>query len=52
MYQVHTNTMGHNIIVIEQDGVRASFNENYENTDYQLYLAWLEEGNEPEIDQP
>ena len=38
-----------NIIVLEQNGVRLSFGENPENTDYQRYLAWLADGNEPEL---
>lgn len=29
------------------DDARIPFNE--ENTDYQAYLAWVEEGNEPEV---
>lgn len=37
------------VIFIEENGVRISFIENPENTDYQQYLAWLAEGNEPEI---
>lgn len=49
MYQIHTSPMGQKIIVLEQDGVRLSFTENPENTDYQRYLEWLAAGNEPEV---
>ena len=48
MYQIIQSERG-NIIVLEQDGVRLSFTENPENTDYQQYLAWLAAGNEPEV---
>ena len=49
MYQIVTAPDGSNVIVLEQDGVRLSFTENPENTDYQRYLDWLAAGNEPEI---
>ena len=48
MYHIIQSNRG-NIIVLEQDGIRLSFTENPENTDYQRYLAWLADGNEPEI---
>lgn len=48
MYRIIQSECG-NIIVLEKDGVRLSFAENPENTDYQAYLEWLEEGNEPEV---
>ena len=47
MYQIIESDSG-NIIVLEKDGLRLSFTENPENSDYQHYLAWLAEGNEPE----
>lgn len=49
MYQIITNSLGRKVIVLEQDGVRLSFTENPENTDYQRYVEWLAAGNEPEI---
>jgi hypothetical protein len=50
MYQKIVNHHG-TVIVLEQDGVRLSFGENPENTDYQQYLAWLAAGGMPEIVQ-
>lgn len=42
--------MGETAIWYEQEGVRISFtNPSPGNTDYAAYLAWLAEGNEPEI---
>jgi hypothetical protein len=48
MYQIIESEHG-NIIVLEKNGVRLSFDENPANTDYQAYLEWLEAGNEPEV---
>lgn len=49
MYQIHTSPSGNTVISIEQNGVRTSFGEWPENTDYQAYLEWLAAGNQPEV---
>lgn len=49
MYRIHNSPSGNKIISIEQNGVRTSFGEWPDNTDYQEYLAWLAAGNEPEV---
>lgn len=36
---------GHNQTVVRSDGLHIPMNQ--ENTDYQEYLKWLAEGNEP-----
>ena len=37
------------VIWFERDGYRVSFlDPSSDNTDYQAYLAWLAEGNQPE----
>jgi hypothetical protein len=51
MYQIIQSDRG-TVIVLEQDGVRLSFTENPENTDYQKYLAWLAAGGVPEVIEP
>lgn len=48
MYQKIINEFG-TIIVLEKDGIRRSFSETVTNSDYEAYLAWLAEGNEPEV---
>lgn len=44
-YQLITNLAGENFIIRLNDGAWIPVNEG--NTDYQEYLAWLAEGNEP-----
>jgi hypothetical protein len=53
MYEVRTNPLSGAVVISLFDGSnRTSFMEDEANTDYQQYLAWLAEGNEPEIVQP
>lgn len=44
-YQLITNLAGENFIIRLNDGAWIPVNEG--NIDYQEYLAWLAEGNEP-----
>jgi len=44
-YKLQRNSFGELHGVLRSDGWHIPFNP--ENTDYQEYLAWLEEGNEP-----
>ena len=42
--------MGSNVVWYEENGIRISFADpSPGNTDYEAYLQWLAEGNEPEI---
>ena len=47
-YFIKTTSLNSVEIYYEQNNVRISFGENPANTDYQEYLAWLDEGNTPE----
>ena len=44
---VNKNILG-GILKFNDDNTITSIPLNYENTDYQQYLAWLSEGNTPE----
>ena len=45
MYKFFTNHFGNQIIIRISDN--ANIPADPDNTDYQAYLAWLAEGNEP-----
>lgn len=45
-YKLQKNSFGIEASVLRSDGWSIPFDEA--NTDYQAYLAWLAEGNEPE----
>ena len=46
MYKIHNNFQG-NPAVVERLSDNAFIPFDPANTDYQAYLKWLEEGNEP-----
>ena len=48
----YTLTAQPNIIVRDEDGVQAFIPTDPDNVDYQAYLAWLDEGNEPTPYEP
>ena len=53
MYQVYTDTMGRANAGIKRIADNAFIPFDPANTDYQAYLKWLDEGNEPlPADQP
>ncbi len=52
MYKIHTLHTGETIIVLDEGDSRLSFGENQDNTDYQRYLAWVADGNTPEVIEP
>ena len=45
VWDTMTNAVSQNIIVRDEDGAFIPFDPD--NVDYQAYLAWLDEGNEP-----
>lgn len=51
MYKIQKNTMygetQNTIIRLNGDGTQTSFGEWPDNADYQAYLKWLAEGNQP-----
>ena len=48
MYKLYKNSFGtENVMKTNEDGTIVSFPQNTESADYQAYLKWLEEGNEP-----
>jgi len=48
MYKLYKNSYGQdNIAKTNEDGSVTSFGQNPDNTDYQAYLKWVAEGNEP-----
>jgi hypothetical protein len=49
MYKLYKTELGtEGATLTNEDGSTASFLFNPDNTDYQAYLKWLAEGNEPE----
>jgi len=48
MYKLYKTINGQDAVIkTNEDGSTTSFIFNESNTDYQAYLAWLEEGNTP-----
>jgi hypothetical protein len=48
MYYIRTDELGMVTVILTQDGVVISFQENPENSDFIRYQEWLAEGNTPE----
>ena len=46
MYKLFTSPIGQQFVIRLSDGAFIPFDPA--NTDYQAYLKWLEEGNQPE----
>jgi len=48
MYKLYKTQYGNNgVMRFNSDGSLTSFLEDPDNTDYQAYLKWLAEGNQP-----
>lgn len=47
MYKLIKTLSGESVIKTNEDGSKTAFSMNADNTDYQTYLAWVAEGNEP-----
>lgn len=47
MYKLINTQGGESIVKTNADGSTTSFSKNEANTDYQKYLKWLEDGNQP-----
>jgi hypothetical protein len=48
MYKTKLNSLNETIVIKETQNQMLSFLADPDNTDYQAYLKWLEEGNTPE----
>lgn len=49
IYQLKNTPFGEQISRLNENGSISHIPQNPANTDYQEYLEWLAEGNEPEI---
>ena len=48
MYKLAKNSLGQDVVIRDNgNGTSTSFLADPANTDYQAYLKWLEEGNQP-----
>jgi hypothetical protein len=53
MYKLTQNSFGQTLIIKTDGNATTSFLEDPANTEYQAYLKWLAEGNQPlPADQP
>ena len=48
MYKLYKTLDGKDGVIYIGNGIQKSFLMNPDNTDYQEYLKWLDEGNTPE----
>ena len=47
-YKLYKTILGQDgALIVNEDGSMTSFLFNPENQDYQVYLAWIAEGNQP-----